>query len=469
MGKLPDSGQTDINLNHLHASPRGFIEGQYVDDNITDSEQLLPSTYDTKTIQKESRKNLIRYSTINLVWILTWYIFATILSLYNKWMFSADHYNFQYPLFVTSFHMIVQFCFSGLSLLLFPKLRPKNRPSAKDYIFKVFPCALATSLDIGLSNLSLKTITLSFYTMCKSSTLAFVLLFAFLFKLESPSFKLIGIILIITSGVVLMVSDETDFVLIGFIQVMSAAACGGLRWALTEVLLRKESMGLSNPFASIFFLAPIQAIILIILSGAIEGYVTIFNSSFFVTFNEGLNAMGIILAGGTLAFCMIMSEFFLIKRTSVVTLSVCGIFKEVATIFISSVTFGDRLTIFNIIGLCVTLFGIGLYNWLKMRAASIRARKELAQQENAISNHMMEDLDNGNDEYGNINNNDHDRAEDLSGFDSQRLPPLYNVLAESTPMLLMDGRIANYKDDDDDDDDDDEQDSNTKNIPLTQH
>lgn len=100
--------------------------------------------------------------------------------------------------------------------------------------YKVFPCALATSLDIGLSNLSLKTITLSFYSMCnsktchighevltfiqamcKSSTLAFVLVFAFLFRLEKPSIKLICIILIIIVGVLLMVSDETEFELVG--------------------------------------------------------------------------------------------------------------------------------------------------------------------------------------------------------------------------------------------------------------
>ena len=47
--------------------------------------------------------------------------------------------------------------------------------------------------------------------MCKSSSLAFVLLFAFMFKLETPSWRLAGIILIITSGVVLMVSTETQF------------------------------------------------------------------------------------------------------------------------------------------------------------------------------------------------------------------------------------------------------------------
>lgn len=127
--------------------------------------------------------------------------------------------------------------------------------------------------------------------MCKSSTLAFVLIFAFLFKLEKPSWKLISIIVIITAGVILMVSDETDFSLIGFMQVMSASAFGGLRWSLTEVLLRKESMGLTNPFASIFFLAPSQAVILLIISAFVEGYITIFKSAFFYTFSEGLHTV----------------------------------------------------------------------------------------------------------------------------------------------------------------------------------
>lgn len=47
----------------------------------------------------------------------------------------------------------------------------------------------------------------------------------------------------------------------------------------------------------------------------------------------------------------------LIQRTSVVTLSVAGIFKEVVVIFLSTVLFHDELTPINISGLCVTIFG----------------------------------------------------------------------------------------------------------------
>lgn len=83
---------------------------------------------------------------------------------------------------------------------------------------------------------------------------------------------------------------------------MTAAMFGGLRWSLTEVLLRKESMGLSNPFASIFFLAPAQAIILVVISAGVEGYITIFTSSFFANFGVGIHTVSCNAQNDTPAF-----------------------------------------------------------------------------------------------------------------------------------------------------------------------
>ena len=48
----------------------------------------------------------------------------------------------------------------------------------------VVPNGTATGLDIGLSNFSLSLITLSFYTMCKSTTPVFLLAFCFLWGIE---------------------------------------------------------------------------------------------------------------------------------------------------------------------------------------------------------------------------------------------------------------------------------------------
>lgn len=52
--------------------------------------------------------------------------------------------------------------------------------------------------------------------MCKSSSLAFVLLFAFAFKLERPTWTLAGVIGVICVGLFMMVMSEVDFVLIGY-------------------------------------------------------------------------------------------------------------------------------------------------------------------------------------------------------------------------------------------------------------
>jgi solute carrier family 35, member C2 len=64
---------------------------------------------------------------------------------------------------------------------------------------------------------------------------------------------------------------------------------------------------------------------------------------------------------------MTSTEFELIRQTSVVTLSVSGMFKEVLTVLAGTVVFGDRLAVSNVWGVIVTLGGIGWYNWIKVQ------------------------------------------------------------------------------------------------------
>lgn len=96
--------------------------------------------------------------------IVLWYSFATLLSMYNKWMFSEQYYGFSYPLFVSACHMVVQFLVAAFVRFMFPRFRPDERPTRKEYGTRILPTAWTTAGDIGLSNLSLKTITLSLYS-----------------------------------------------------------------------------------------------------------------------------------------------------------------------------------------------------------------------------------------------------------------------------------------------------------------
>ncbi|KAG0207502.1 Triose-phosphate Transporter [Mortierella sp. GBA30] len=345
-----------------------------------------------------AKKQLRKQMLWNVFYVFAWYSCSTSLSFYNKWLFSEAHHNFQFPLFTTSLHMVAQFVLSSLTLAALPALRPKATPTSNDFGTKIVPCAVASGLDIGLSNSSLKTITLAFYTMCKSSSLAFVLLFAFAFRLERPTWPLAGVITVICVGLFMMVMSEVDFVLIGFIQVMMASVLGGLRWSLTQLLLERTDTkkgSLANPISTIFFLSPIMGVCLCIVAGIFEGYGTIFGSEFFASVSAGLSTLGLLFLGGVFAFAMVLAEFNLIARTSVVTLSVLGIIKEVVTILISSLVFHDSLTLVNILGLFITLTGIGFYHFMKLREMKAKAKrlaKETADRELAKASKKKEQI-----------------------------------------------------------------------------
>lgn len=203
--------------------------------------------------------------------------------------------------------------------------------------------------------------------MCKSSSLAFVLLFAFLFRLEHPSVRLVLIILTMTIGVIMMVAGETAFNAFGFILVISASFFSGFRWALTQILLLRNP-ATSNPFSSIFYLAPIMFLSLLVIALPVEGVSAVTARLLELVSDRGiLQTTGILLFPGLLAFLMTSSEFALLQRTSVVTLSICGIFKEVVTISGAGIVFHDALTVVNLSGLIVTIASIAAYNYLKIK------------------------------------------------------------------------------------------------------
>ncbi|KAL2885484.1 hypothetical protein HOO65_080434 [Ceratocystis lukuohia] len=346
--------------------------------------------------KREADHDVLRRLAINGVLILLWYLFSLSISLYNKWMFGQGNLNFAFPLFTTSLHMLVQFCLSAIVLWLVPSLRgPKGHNSDLGpvtmsrffYVTRIGPCGAATGLDIGLGNMSLQFITLTFYTMCKSSSLAFVLMFAFIFRLEKPTWRLVAIIAIMTLGVVMMVAGEVEFSFLGFCLVILAAFFSGFRWGLTQILLLRNP-ATSNPFLSIFFLAPIMFTTLIIIAIPVEGFGALFNGIGELFREHGILAPLFLLFPGSIAFCMTAAEFALLQRTSVVTLSIAGIFKEVVTICAASLIFHDTLTRVNFLGLITTMIAIAAYNYIKITSLRQEVQHKVHQDHLAAERNM---------------------------------------------------------------------------------
>ncbi|CAX40763.1 [nucleotide sugar/triose phosphate] transporter, putative [Candida dubliniensis CD36] len=382
-------------------STRESFEFEIEDDSLTNnSTPSRVSIYGSKTIE-------------SIIYILGWYFFSLSISIYNKWMFGSG-LDFKFPIIITSFHQLCLCILSCVVLYLKPNLRPLHITNVSTpistngisgqtfnkflqsllmdfpiYIKQIFPCSIASAGDIGLSNVSISLITLSLYTMLKTSSLMFVLLFGLLFKLEKFNWRLIFIVGIMTISVIMMTdkppppspppqqqqlaitteeekhtnNNNQDFSSIGIFMVLLASMLSGLRWSFTQILLKKNPYT-PNSISTIFYISPGMCIILFLLGLIFEGWTNFINSEIWIT--KGLfTTIILLIIPGILAFMMTLCEFKLLTVAQIITLSVAGIFKELLTIILSSIIFGDKLSFINILGLILTFMDILWYNYYR--------------------------------------------------------------------------------------------------------
>ena len=94
-------------------------------------------------------------------------------------------------------------------------------------IGRVGMVAIVASLDIALSQWSFEYIDVALYTVTKSTSIVFILMWAILLKLEQKHWSLVVIVLMISTGLAMFTYKSTDFVFIGFAMVLSASFLSG--------------------------------------------------------------------------------------------------------------------------------------------------------------------------------------------------------------------------------------------------
>ncbi|XP_043566066.1 solute carrier family 35 member C2 isoform X1 [Chiloscyllium plagiosum] len=308
----------------------------------------------------------LRKALLTVTLVLFYYCFSIGITFYNKWVMKTFHY----PIFMTLVHLAMIFTFSAMSRTFTSWWTGKSPIclSWKLYMKRVAATALATALDIGLSNWSFLFITVSLYTMTKSTAILFILFFSVVFRLERLTPWLIMVILLIAGGLFMFTYKSTQFNMKGFILVLVASFLGGIRWTLTQILTQKADLGLQNPIDTMYHLQPLMFIGLFPLFLINEG-LSLSASEKLFRYQETstlLYMVFVLAAGGVLAFGLCFSEFLLVSKTSSLTLSVAGIFKEVCTLVLASHLMGDQLSTLNWLGFAMCLSGISLHVALKV-------------------------------------------------------------------------------------------------------
>ena len=339
------------------------------------------------TRMRESRDapNFVKCALLTLCW----FGLSTGLAMYNKTLFGARKGGFPAPLLLTSVQFAMQWMLAGLILeYVTPSLRPTRAIDWNAFSRHVAPVGVAMGLDIGLSNLSLVHVTVSFYTLAKTSSILFLLAFAFAIGVEPFSTRLTAAVLVLCLGEVLTVHGETQFNALGATLCFGAAAASGVRWVLSQRVLHsihkarqtgglRKSHGVHNPPVMLRVMMPVMCAVVFAFSCFKERWwATLPGSEWGSSFSDVLFDLALTAIGATMALCMSLAEFELVKETSAVTVSVIGTGKDVFTVAAAVLVFNDGFGVENFFGLLFVVSGIAAYNYHKVQSAKEQAERD---------------------------------------------------------------------------------------------
>jgi solute carrier family 35 protein C2 len=293
---------------------------------------------------------------------------------------------FPYPLLLTSSHFLFQW--GGSHLLLGCGEKFTHDGSSQRQIIKTMswatfcatsvPCGLVSAGDIGCSNLSIVTLSISLYTMVKASTPIFVVMWAFLFGVERITLMLMAVLSLIVLGEYLTIMGEGQHDIVvggeqpddpvvasldtrGIALCLGSALLSGARWTLVQLKLRTMEPPLTSAVGTMRLLSPSIFGGMFVLAMAVERPWEQNGGDFFVSMEDSMKTLAMGLMGAFLAMNMILCELELIMRTNAFVLMIGGVVKEIFTIWIGIALFGDPWNALNAIGCAVVFSGVILY------------------------------------------------------------------------------------------------------------
>ncbi|XP_061398433.1 solute carrier family 35 member C2 [Musca vetustissima] len=304
---------------------------------------------------------LMQMAICSLATILLYLFLSICLTFYQKALIK----ELKFPLSIVTYHLLLKLIIASTIRAIYKCVVGKSRIQLdfRTSVRKMGPTGLASGIDIGFSNWGLELVPISLYTMTKSSTIVFILIFAIMLGLEKKSWSLVFIVSLIALGLFMFTYKSTQFHALGFVFILVASLSGGIRWSLAQFLMQKSKLGLHNPIDMIYHMQPWMIL-------ALLPFVIIFEGKSFFGVVDKLSEFSssdismVILKitfGAAMAFCMEVAEFLVLVKTSSLTLSIAGIFKDIFQLALAVAYNGDQLTLVNCLGLVVCLAGISCH------------------------------------------------------------------------------------------------------------
>ncbi|CAK7274656.1 hypothetical protein SEPCBS57363_006275 [Sporothrix epigloea] len=302
------------------------------------------------TVNPDAEKSAPKSSIPAAAYVIAWISLSSSVILFNKWILST--LNFRFPVILTTYHLIFATIMTQL-LARYTTLidgRKSVKMTGRVYLRAIVPIGVFFSLSLICGNLTYLYLSVAFIQMLKATTPVAVLLASWGMGVSQPSLKVFLNVMVIVFGVVLASLGEIRFVMTGFLYQLGGIVFEAMRLTMVQRLLSSADFKM-DPLVSLYYFAPVCAtmnLIVALLWEVPKVTMADFNNVGYTMF----------ILNGLCAFLLNVSVVFLIGKTSVLVLTLCGVLKDILLVAASMLIWGTPVTGLQFFGYGIALCGM---------------------------------------------------------------------------------------------------------------
>lgn len=344
----------------MSADEKMRTSGDIPRDGASSSAPVLP------TVNPDAEKSQQPKASIPAaVYVIAWISLSSSVILFNKWILDTLHFRF--PVILTTYHLVFATIMTQLLARYTTLLdgRKTVKMTGRVYLRAIVPIGVFFSLSLICGNLTYLYLSVAFIQMLKATTPVAVLLASWAMGVSQPNLKVFLNVSVIVVGVILASFGEISFVLTGFLFQLAGIVFEALRLTMVQRLLSSADFKM-DPLVSLYYFAPVCAAMNLMVALAWEvPKVTM----------QDINNVGFTMffLNGLCAFLLNVSVVFLIGKTSVLILTLCGVLKDILLVVASMLIWGTQVTALQFFGYGIALCGMVYfklgYDTLKSYAA----------------------------------------------------------------------------------------------------
>jgi len=282
---------------------------------------------------------------------------------FNKFLMSTD--RFPFPAVIVLFQMTTCSCLSGALLLWRPAYFPalaKSGPGRGAVLRSCIPVSLFFMMELILGTAAMLHASVAFLQMVKESAVIWVYALSLFVALEVFCWRKATILLFTLVGTAMTIRGERHFVPAALALQGAGVMCASCKAVLQQMVLQSRGLKL-DVLSYVLVMSPMSMAFLagLLLSADCWNW---HHGDVLGTphWREVLLWSPHLLANAVCAFCMNILIAVVMKSTSALSVTLCGLTKDAVIVLGGTLVGGSTLGGMQGLGFAVQLAGVGLWS-----------------------------------------------------------------------------------------------------------